>query len=167
MFKGKLPQKIVLSCVCVVLAGCEPSLTAQPHCRSLIDNDSQQGQAFCVIPIENKLVVLGDDQGKFSLPGGPVRGDSAACSLHQHVWLQTGLNVEVSALIETDSQQHFYLCRSDAGFDAQTTQLPVPSWAPKRAVSIALIDPFASSHQDWAEPDVLIPMRDRFIAAKP
>lgn len=108
--------------------------------------------------------MLRDDTATVTFPMADTAGQSnEQCVLHQQIWRETGINVEIGKrLVTTNHNTAIYACSEQAGLAAITTSFPSPQWA-NPSVEWVKRDPFVLTEQSMADKDVLVPMRDALI----
>ena len=153
-----------------LLMGCSREIPANPMCRITPESpELAPAKAACLIKLDGKLLALkfqGDNH--WHLPIGKAqKSTSAQCTAHQTVWKNTGLNVEVGALLFTsqDKVQHF-ACHVTDELAQQLTAFPVPEWANRQVTQVDLIDPFNIPKDQWPATVNLIEVRQAFIKIK-
>lgn len=108
--------------------------------------------------------MLRDDTGMVTLPMADTQGQAnEQCALHQHIWQQTGINVEVGELlVATNRNTAIYECSEQAGLAAINAPFPSPQWA-NPSLEWVKRDPFELSERSMTDKDILVPMRDALI----
>ncbi|KXI28724.1 hypothetical protein AX660_16045 [Paraglaciecola hydrolytica] len=107
---------------------------------------------------------MASDNSGWQLPIGKSQANqSAQCTAHQAVWLNTGLNVEVAEKLgETRDHVQIYHCILTSGFDSQIQDFPVPEWAQHKIAKIEGVNPFETSAKQWVDNVDLIEIRALF-----
>lgn len=164
-----LPMLRFASCFfCILLCGlvgCQPK-PSDPVCRvNSAQASSYLGNGACLIRVNNTLLMLQNNQGKFSLPGGmAIGGRNAQCAAHHHLWLQTGLNAEVGRHLGQDAQgRQVFHCKLHGQLSGKLAELPVPDWASNKVKAIRLQDPFVIHSKAWREHNELSQVREWFV----
>ncbi|MGB3726647.1 MAG: hypothetical protein WA981_12830 [Glaciecola sp.] len=94
-----------------------------------------------------------------------ISHQSAQCSAHHEMWLQTGLNIEVEDVVGIQTNGTWLFgCKLDAGFDGSEAPFSAPVWSNNNIQHIAFVDPFTLDLHDWQQPDHFIVVRDAFVA---
>lgn len=140
-------------------------------------------QAACVVRMDALLLVIERDNGVYDIAYYDnslaesehsehdihtlEEGISGQCAAHRSMWIQTGFNVEVGALLTTEHDgTQLYSCRLQAGFDGTEGEINVPPWKPKNVAALKFIQPFDIELQQWHRPDNFVEMRDAFVLSK-
>lgn len=161
-FRARLSVVLLL----LPLFGCSQA-PAPATCRSQLPPQQVNGTAACLLIAKDGVLLLENEQYLLSLPAlDTTDHPDAQCALHQHIWHQTGINVEVGArLIATKKGLTIYHCEESAGLAGITHPFSTPDWT---HASLAWVsrDPFALTIKAMANRDELIPLRDAFTRWK-
>lgn len=172
-----------------LISACSEKHFSAPTCRvaeSERDNIvplTANMQAACVVRMDGLLLVIERDNGLYDIAyydnslaesehpeHGNVtleQGLSSQCAAHRSMWIQTGFNVEVGALLTIqDDGTQLYSCQLQAGFDGTEGEINVPPWKPKNVAALKFIQPFDIELQQWHRPDNFVEMRDAFVLSK-
>ncbi len=142
------------------LFGCS-EVPAPPVCRSVESTLPAHDALACVIKSDKYALLLENAGGLLTIPLASInKQQSEQCALHEQVWQQTGVNVEVGKLVLTTSQNMaVYECTQQAGLDNITGDFPSPGWTGK-SLSWVKRDVFSINIKDMENRDHLIPLRD-------
>ncbi|MBU2977608.1 hypothetical protein [Alteromonas sp. C1M14] len=122
-------------------------------------------QAVCLIPGEfNEVLMLQNSAGKVTVPIADTADQAnEQCVLHQHIWRQTGINVEVGPLlISTPQNTGIYQCAEQAGLATIETSFASPDWA-NPSLKWVKRDPFILTEKEMTHKELLVPVRDALI----
>jgi len=133
----------------VLLTACEQA----PACR--IDAsvaDSRQANAGCLIKQNGQLLVVEHHNGRLGFPAGTGdRNESAQCTAHRETWEETGLDVEVGALLRSfDNGFRLYACHTTQ-VAGEAVSRPWQVWREIR--SVHWLDPASITADRWRYPE--------------
>lgn len=146
------------------LLGCSEAPN-EATCRTSTAPAQGHSRSICLIPGGfNQVMMLRDDTNMVTLPmADTANASNEQCTLHQHIWRQTGINVEVGRLlISTPHNTGIYACFEQAGLAAIDSSFPSPQWANPKLEWVKQ-DPFVLTEQEMADKDLLVPIRDALI----
>lgn len=129
-------------------------------CRTAVDVKVESAVSACLIKAGSEVLLLQQHSGLFSLPLADTQGsDNAQCQLHQQIWQDTGVNVEVGEpLLVTDTLTLFQ-CEEQAGLSEISQPFPAPDWSDSDVAWVKQ-NPYALTMKQMANRDHLIPLRD-------
>ena len=98
VFRDNIKLKIFILIVGILfLVSCAET----PKCNYIGDS-SLEANAGCLVVHENKLLIVEDNKGRMSLPGGSKNSDEVAqCTAEREVWEETGVEVKAVKRIIT------------------------------------------------------------------
>lgn len=151
----------------IVISACSKEPLPGPSCRVNANYmSSHQGQGACIVRIGKHLLSLKLHNDVYNLPVSDIIPDqSAQCSAHHEMWLQTGLNVEVENVLGIQQNGTWLFgCKLDAGFDGTESAFSPAPWSKSSVKHISFIDPFSLDMHDWENVDQFIVVKDAFVA---
>lgn len=159
-----------LSVILAVLTifGCADSAPAPPVCRSSAPASVEGNAAACIIRTQHTLLFIQHRlTGRLDVPGGGRQQDSSlACTAHRETWEETGLNVEVGAVLGTTSHgMVLFHCTQTANLAALPAEFAAPDWAAVEVSGLHKVSPFDLRHEQLRFADDLVPLRDAFVQA--
>jgi 8-oxo-dGTP pyrophosphatase MutT (NUDIX family) len=85
--------------------------TKQPPCPDQADTPAA-ASAGCLVLKQHQLLMVIDQTGKLSVPGGSSNGtESPPCTAHRETWEETGLLVQPEKLVRVfENGFHLYHC---------------------------------------------------------
>ena len=118
----KLSKYFLFILVALGLLACsEP-----PKCKFTGDSDDE-ANAGCLVIYNNKVLIIEDYNGLFSLPGGGKNaGEIPQCTAEREVWEETGIEVKANRRLETFNNG-FQLFSCEV-VRAQVTNAPAKPW---------------------------------------
>jgi len=159
-----------ISCIfafILLLLACSQEPWPEPSCRVSANYVSNhQGAGACVVRLNNHLLALKLNNNLYDLAmSDSISNKSAQCAAHNAMWLQTGLNVEVSSVVGLQADGTWlFACTLDAGFDGSEDPFPPNPATEKQIQHVEFVKPFSLDLYDWANPDQFIIVRDAFVA---
>jgi hypothetical protein len=168
----------VLFLIGIFLSACSEQDPSEPSCRvNAAFASNHKGAGACVVRMNNKLLVTQLTSGLYDLPSKRYGLSdsmssnvsiikSAQCLAHQAMWQQTGLNVEVQAVIGAQADGTWiFACHINAGFNGTEAPFSPPYWSNSNIQNIAFINPFEIELQDWARQKHFTVVRDAYVLA--
>ena len=153
----------------VLLVACSEAPPELPFCRQSVKESTPiASPAGCIIIQERYLLVVKHRlSGKYDIPAGQgLTNETAACTAHRETFEETGLNVEVTALIsQSATGLQFFSCQKHQGFNAPNSAPPVPFWSSHEISHVEWIDPYSITSKDWRFADQLVEVRAAFTQA--
>lgn len=113
--------------ITLLLAGCDEPPTCRAREPAQVYPAANAG---CLITDGVRMVAVQERlRGLWNLPGGTSSTESAACTAHRETWEETGLDVQVVALLQRYRNGfHLFRCEVDVPDRAVLAQSTAPFW---------------------------------------